>query len=45
MDQQSNQSINQMFTQSIIFPSMELRQFKTDQERFVFWRASTPIQN
>ena len=40
MDQQSNQSVNQ----PIILPSMELRQFKTDQERFVFWRVSTPIQ-
>ena len=45
MDQQlSNQTINQIFTQPIILPSMELRQFKTDQERFVFWRVSTPIQ-
>ena len=44
MDQQSNQSINQMFTQSITLPKKELRQFKTDQERFAFWRVSTPIQ-
>ena len=40
MEQQlSNQASNQ-----IILPSMELRQFRNDQERFAFWRTSTPVQ-
>ena len=38
-----NQIINQANSQ-LILPSLELRQFKNDQQRFAFWRRSTPIQ-
>ena len=41
-NQQDN--IDQMFNQQVILPRMELRQFKNDQERFAFWRTSSPIQ-
>ena len=39
----ANQIINQVNNQ-LILPSLELRQFKNDQQRFAFWRTSTPIQ-